>query len=151
MFIAFGSEQGLNHITLSRICDWQRSHLWLVILWQGYSPTGAQSPQIAKIFYSWVTKISNKEHTGLPKTCNSYRNSIHAYFQGRDGWQNSLLILCIWSKNVQHSLTWLCSSTVGKTFLEIQDLNESSFEHFFFKFIDWWAPRKMAVAPTFLF
>ena len=74
--------------------------------------------------------------------------------------QNSLLILRFWNENV--NLVFVdCRQNISAAkskqtscFLEIHNSNELSFEYltaFLFKFINHWAPRKVARAPNFIF
>ena len=108
-----------------------RVHLCLltVLVGQGCCLMGARSPQ-APMMSWWATITLNKEPTWVPKTYDSYGNSLYAYFQ----WRNARIpcSLCAFEMKTLNA----CLSTIGKKFpllimkinKQIWNSNKSSFE-----------------------
>ena len=110
-----------RHIPLVHLC------LLTVLVGQGCCLMGARSPQAPTM--SWrATRTLNKEPTRVPKTYDSYGNSLYAYFQ----WRNDRIpcSLCAFEMKTYN----VCLSTVGKKFpllkinKQIWNSNKSSFQ-----------------------
>ena len=110
-----------RHIPLVHLC------LLTVLVGQGCCLMGARSPQAPTM--SWrATRTFNKQPTRVPKTYDSYGNSLYSYFQ----WRNDRIpcSLCAFEMKTLN----VCLSTVGKKFpllkinKQIWNSNKLSFE-----------------------